>query len=598
MGSQQQTAGGGGVEADTGWKVNRIFTGDVSQYPVELFIHLMEQEGCQLGFDEAKMAANTWCLIDGPDGENPAAAWKKTLPETFPTGWHCLKSALIRDFGRKSDYSWQEKWDLFNSLSRDPEETARSYFIRVQWVLSVIDPTVQSSEIWLKIVFFSGLDEEAKNLAKSTLNAGSLQEICRLIDEKLKSAIFSEEIADFSVEPAAFSPKNDGRTDAEPAICEFEAEVKEEWEDGEEEESAGKKGKKAQRNTRKVFQSYEMVDGDANAAIRPITTHWWKRTKSGKKVYICGHCGSEFDSPLKLKKHTTKIHDGNKFRCDLCDEYSSPKLWCIARHRLAKHDAVTETFGPFYCPNEGCNFRTVLENDLQVHVSRVHEQTKPFKCGVCNKCFPHQAHLRLHVEQVHMKLKKYSCDLCDEKFMWHVQIKKHKREKHKDIFPENPHVCDICGETFQDIHSLRGHVKRRHSGRPLVECKYCKKKVVKECLRNHIRTYHERDERFVCPNCNKAFSGGYALRYHIKTVHMNFKPFKCGACDNLFSRAFGLCVHIGTHHEGMALDDARKNASKMKKHAAFIRLVKDSLGILDLKDPKIGHSDNHDLFTP
>ena len=48
-----------------------------------------------------------------------------------------------------------------------------------------------------------------------------------------------------------------------------------------------------------------------------------------------------------------------------------------------------------------CNFKCTSKNDLNRHVSSVHERKKPLKCELCEKSFAVIPYMRNHVARIH-----------------------------------------------------------------------------------------------------------------------------------------------------------------------------------------------------
>lgn len=90
------------------------------------------------------------------------------------------------------------------------------------------------------------------------------------------------------------------------------------------------------------------------------------------------------------------------------------------------------------------------------------------------------------------------CDICGSMFKSHIHVQQHKQRTHV----ESPVVCDICGAMCKNKHALNSH-KRRHD---------------------------EKNKKFVCNHCGKAFLTGLLLKMHIRT-HTKEKPYKCPLCN-------------------------------------------------------------------
>lgn len=90
------------------------------------------------------------------------------------------------------------------------------------------------------------------------------------------------------------------------------------------------------------------------------------------------------------------------------------------------------------------------------------------------------------------------CDICGSMFKSQIHVQQHKQRTHV----ESPVVCDICGALCKNKHALNSH-KRRHD---------------------------EKNKKFVCNDCGKAFLTGLLLKMHIRT-HTKEKPYKCPLCN-------------------------------------------------------------------
>ena len=76
-------------------------------------------------------------------------------------------------------------------------------------------------------------------------------------------------------------------------------------------------------------------------------------------------------------------------------------------------------------------------------------------------------------------------------------------------------ICDKCGSTFNNLTSLKGHIKEKH--RQYLLCSYCDKRFShKANLKVHERT-HTGERPFSCQKCDKRFGDLSNLISHEKT---------------------------------------------------------------------------------
>ena len=55
----------------------------------------------------------------------------------------------------------------------------------------------------------------------------------------------------------------------------------------------------------------------------------------------------------------------------------------------------------------------------------VHEEEKPFKCGICIIKFPSKFHLNRHMIHVHKAKKTFKCKICNLSYVELNDLKKH-----------------------------------------------------------------------------------------------------------------------------------------------------------------------------
>lgn len=144
------------------------------------------------------------------------------------------------------------------------------------------------------------------------------------------------------------------------------------------------------------------------------------------------------------------------------------------------------------------------------------QESKPFKCDVCNKRFLNNSALACH-------------------------MKTHKSDK--KIFE-----CPICKESFEQIISLRNHV-RCHCIDGQFTCPHCNK-IFKEysIIRKHIRAFHC-DRKHGCQYCGKEFPTLDKLRVHL-LKHSDHREFLCSECGKQFKRKDKLKEHMKRMHSG------------------------------------------------
>ena len=196
-----------------------------------------------------------------------------------------------------------------------------------------------------------------------------------------------------------------------------------------------------------LCRTHILKEGEKLSELRVITTHIMGVVEGTTKWY-CGYCYEEFAVLKDLRNHTNNSHQGKKYRCDICMDFSSKKfdtiagkqylgrkvccsilmqlIFCVFKHlgvacllnktfifcdhsfqghKIKLHNTATETFEMIQC--QMCNFKTYRQSNLDYHIMTHHsEEYTKSTCGVCGKRFPSAFNAQLHVEQVHMKIKR------------------------------------------------------------------------------------------------------------------------------------------------------------------------------------------------
>ena len=69
---------------------------------------------------------------------------------------------------------------------------------------------------------------------------------------------------------------------------------------------------------------------------------------------------------------------------------------------------------------------------MKLHVASVHEEKKPFICGICDYSCSKKTWICRHVAHVHEGEKPFKCEICDYCFSEKQQMKQHIARKHKE----------------------------------------------------------------------------------------------------------------------------------------------------------------------
>ena len=89
--------------------------------------------------------------------------------------------------------------------------------------------------------------------------------------------------------------------------------------------------------------------------------------------------------------------------------------------------------------------------------SRMHRDSKPFKCAFCPKSFGEACKKAIH-ERVHSGSKPFPCLQCSKSFRTATQRNVHRRSHTK----ERPFNCEICNKVFSQAYSVKVHKEKFH----------------------------------------------------------------------------------------------------------------------------------------
>jgi len=251
-------------------------------------------------------------------------------------------------------------------------------------------------------------------------------------------------------------------------------------------------------NTEELFDDSEKP-GDPFETIESKVDDELNSHDSDSISFNCDICENEtFESVRELKKHTKKVHGGNKKqteKCDICHKVFS-KLY-IKAHKASVHDGIKtancEFCGKFYSNS----------SILRDHIKTVHEKLREFMCHYCNKDFGLRSALRQHISAIH-EGSKFVCDHCGKEYSRKNELNVHVKTFHKGI---KEYHCDQCGKTFGHSHVLSRHVKSVHQGLKAAECPICHRTFTqKQKLKSHIMLVHEKLRPHVCDYCGLTFT--------------------------------------------------------------------------------------------
>jgi uncharacterized Zn-finger protein len=123
---------------------------------------------------------------------------------------------------------------------------------------------------------------------------------------------------------------------------------------------------------------------------------------------------------------------------------------------------VHENNKPFKC--DLCDYSASCHQDLIRHIECVHENLKQHKCTICQKNFCLKSTLKIHIQRVHENKKPFKCDLCDYSALTHAEARRHIECVHENL---KQHQCTICQKSLSRKSTLKMHIERVHENKKL-----------------------------------------------------------------------------------------------------------------------------------
>ena len=104
--------------------------------------------------------------------------------------------------------------------------------------------------------------------------------------------------------------------------------------------------------------------------------------RAENEVFICEQCGKTFASQQNLKIHIDRVH--KKLKPFVCE-------WDIGDGQI-------------------CNKTFATQQDLQRHIDTIHKKETPYRCEECGKAFSTRKNLEIHINRVHQKSRSFVCN--------------------------------------------------------------------------------------------------------------------------------------------------------------------------------------------
>ena len=214
---------------------------------------------------------------------------------------------------------------------------------------------------------------------------------------------------------------------------------------------------------------------------------------AAEKVHACDVCGKGFHALDKLRIHK-RVHTKSKEMCDICsEEYTNLKQHVESVHQMIKKYACevkgcTTKFNSSYAlikhqlhVHEGLRYKCELCNkevaSLKSHIKLVHEKVRAHTCPECKKGFQTTAHLKNHISRVHLKVRD-KCPDCGKEVQ---DLRNHQYYVH---LKQRNYPCDQCDTRCFTSSGLRLHIQSVHLGEKH-KCPDCGGKFVRGFMNGH-----------------------------------------------------------------------------------------------------------------
>ena len=165
-----------------------------------------------------------------------------------------------------------------------------------------------------------------------------------------------------------------------------------------------------------------------------------------KEKFGCDQCPRVYVLQSLLRDHVLYAHEGVKFSCDQCENFTGSKL-SVKRHKRTVHE---ERFKCDQCDYRGSSLKYLKEHTENKHLGIRHN------CDQCGDSFAYLHLLRHHIKETHEE-KTLLCDKCDFSTNENYLLRRHIEAVHLKKFS-----CLECDMVLCRPANLRIHIESKH----------------------------------------------------------------------------------------------------------------------------------------
>ena len=205
-----------------------------------------------------------------------------------------------------------------------------------------------------------------------------------------------------------------------------------------------------------------------------------------------------------------------------------------------------------------CVYSTHDKSNFNKHMQKNHKSKEQTSSSSVSQAPRKKEHVSNNDPAIVLK-KGHICDQCGKCLSTKYGLKLHIKNFHEKIFK---HICPTCNKGFNQFVQFSFHCKRHLDIVP-EQCEYCGTQFTSPgSLTRHLKICkenpnHEELNGYVCSICAAVYNTEARLKEHIQGKHGPPK-YKCPECDKRFSWRSSLKCHMKCSHRGQRLFVASK----------------------------------------